>query len=530
MYLNKLTAAIGALVLSVGLLSSAVPASAATLNSDNAVPSTSSVDGGGMVPQTKNPSEFPTGEPPEVTATAAPAVERNPGAVPNTRDTPVEPSEKGVTAEPLLEASAVQEEVSQDELTSEVPSLDWNPLLEPGSNARIGEEFSNLPSSHSPDAAPQSAETSAENYDAAFGPRTAKFEVTLVTVQLAGKTTADVKAINLEAARASIETSSNYWSAISNGRISMSIGREILAKPSAARITDSYQTIMATVTKELGWTYQPQKALVIFVPHADLNYGGSWGILGGGFTDGDLAGRVIMPYPSLVTNNVVSHEFGHVLGLHHANSLYCSTGRADVLPVGGLWNDSFCQTLEYADTLDLMGYAQVSTPVINSFMWEFGGFGRGDEIRNLGTASGSKQYTLGAWAGTAPNRAVKFTDPKTNETYYVELRLPVGRDASTAVGGNRGVKIVKKDILGWNDNASIQLTPDTRWTGYYNANQTWQAGSTFTTHGGTKVRVNSVSGTAASITITDPISALAPIFAAAASKTSGMGSATGPVT
>ncbi|MGX9900417.1 hypothetical protein ACW0JT_11850 [Arthrobacter sp. SA17] len=55
----------------------------------------------------------------------------------------------------------------------------------------------------------------------------------------------------------------------------------------------------------------------------------------------------------------------------------------------------------------------------------------------------SKSYTLTAWAGTAPNRAVKFTDALSGEVYFLELRLPVGNDAATAVNGNRGVKIVQ---------------------------------------------------------------------------------------
>ncbi|WP_173401504.1 FG-GAP-like repeat-containing protein, partial [Arthrobacter sp. H5] len=394
-------------------------------------------------------------------------------------------------------------EPAPDELTSEVPPADWDPTLEPGFDPMPAERLPRpegpLPALKAPSINGMSA--------AAYGPRTGNFKVTLVTVQLAGKSAADVAAIDLTRARASIAQSSSYWKKMSDNRLSMSIAREVSGFKSSARITDSYDQIMATVTREMGWQFKPYEALVIFVPHANLNSYGTWGVLGGGFTDGATTGRIIMPYTSALTNNVVTHEFGHVLGLHHSNSLYCSNGRSDVPRSGGRWTDSACFTNEYGDTMDLMGYAQNAMPTINSFFWEYGGFGRGNEILNAGTVQGAKNYTLKAWSGSDANRAVKFTDPVSKEIYYLELRLPVGYDAALAYGGNRGVKIIKKDLLGWDGNASIVLTPDSRWLyGYYNQNHAWQAGSTFTTHAGTKVKINSVGTTSASITITAPTS------------------------
>ncbi|WP_140395093.1 zinc metalloprotease [Arthrobacter sedimenti] len=321
-----------------------------------------------------------------------------------------------------------------------------------------------------------------------------------MTVQLAGKTVADTDAINMTAARNSITSANSYWKSASAGRLSITKVNEFRHK-SAAKITDSYGTIMATVTRELGWQYRSYESLVIFVPHADLNYNGSWGILGGGFTDSSTSGRVIMPYPSALTNNVVTHEFGHVLGLHHANSLACTNGRSDVPQSGGSWTDPACWSSEYGDTSDLMGYAQVSSPAINAFLWEYGGFGRGDEVRNLGTPTSSQSLTLLPWSGTAAGRAVKFKDPVSGETYYLELRAPVGSDVATAVGGNRGVKITKQDVLGWSGNASIVLTPNSFRSGWGNTTLTWQQGQTFATHSGTRVRIDSVSNNAATVSI-----------------------------
>ncbi|WP_104118120.1 hypothetical protein, partial [Arthrobacter sp. B1805] len=467
-----------AAALSFGLLAGAVPAVA-----NDAVPA---------------PSPSATAAPlapVEQESTAAP--ESAPTAPSKASEAPVVGESTASTPEDFA-AEPAPTSVAQDDVTSFVPDLNWNPLDDPNSNARYGEHFAQ-PMTPMKAASPLTTDGSMGT--AAIGPRTGEFKVTLVTVQLSGKTVADTDAINMTAARNSITSASAYWKSVSDNRLSMTKVNEY-RHVSAAKITDSYGTIMATVTRELNWQYRPYEALVIFVPHADLNYNGSWGILGGGFTDSATSGRVIMPYPSALTNNVVTHEFGHVLGLHHANSLACSNGRFDVARSGASWADTACYSSEYGDTTDLMGFAQVSSPVINAFMWEYGGFGRGDEIRNLGDASGSVQHVLRPWAGTEPGRAVKFTDPVSKEVYYLEHRAPAGYDAATARNGNQGVKITKKDILGWSGNASVVLTPNSKVSGYNNPNLTWQAGQTFTTHSGTKVRIDSVDGASARVTVT----------------------------
>ncbi|WP_104179071.1 hypothetical protein, partial [Arthrobacter sp. B0490] len=490
-----------AALLSFGLVGSAVPAVA-----DDVLPTPSTT---APAPSTTTAPAVPSA-PPAPPASPAPAVPTAPAALPT--DLP--------TSEPAPAATAP----AQDEVTSFVPDLNWNPLADPDSNARYGEHYTE-PVTPLKAASPLSVDGSSGS--AAIAPRAGEFKVTLVTVQLSGKTVADTNAINMTAARNSITSSNAYWNSATAGRLSMKQVNEY-RHVSAAKITDSYGTIMATVTKELNWQYRAYESLVIFVPHADLNYGGSWGILGGGFTDGPTSGRVIMPYPSALTNNVVTHEFGHVLGLHHANSLSCSNARSDVARSGASWADSACYSAEYSDTSDLMGYAQISSPRINAFLWEYGGFGRGDEIQDLGRVSDSRQVTLRPWAGTSSDRAAKFTDPASGEVYYLELRAPEGYDAQTAVNGNRGVKITKQDILGWSGNASIVLTPNSRVSGWGNSSLTWQAGQTFTAHSGTKIRIDSVSNTDARITIEpmqSSVTVAGPLVAASAARTPAIGSA-----
>jgi hypothetical protein len=331
--------------------------------------------------------------------------------------------------------------------------------------------------------------------------RAGDIKVSLVTVKLADKSVEQTAAIDLTAAKAGISATSAYWKTMSNNRLSMSVATTRTGVPSAAKSTQTYFEIMDTVTRELGWVNEPYKALVVFVPLSQL----SWGALGAGWSNGSQGGRVLMPLPSNFTNNVVAHEFGHILGLMHSDSLQCLSGTSDVgADLTGTYTDSSCTVREYGDTMDLMGASRwFDLPTISSSHWEFGGFGRGDEIRNTGVASGRKSYTLKAWAGIEANRALKFTDPKSGEVYFVELRLPVGYDSRVAVDGNKGVKIVQRG--GATAASSLILMPSTLpFDGYYAKNHAWQAGSTFTTHAGTKVRIDYVSGDAAGITIAAP--------------------------
>ena len=320
--------------------------------------------------------------------------------------------------------------------------------------------------------------------------RRGDIKVRLVTVDLADSSAL----VPLSAARNSIVSSSNYWKSMSNGRLSMSVAYESVNHKSAAKTTDSYDQIMNKVTSELKWSYSPYTALVVFIPSALKE-----GYLGYGWSSGGTSGRILMPYTSTLSNfttNVVTHEFGHVLGLMHSDSLQCTSGQPDTASFS-----SGCSIRSYGDTSDLMGISRwFDTPAISSSFWDYGGFGRGDEILNVGVASGSKTYTLYPWAGTAANRAVKFTDPKSGETYYLELRTPVGFDAGTATYGNRGVKVVQSG--GLTEASSLLLMPSSKpYSGYYAENTAWQAGSTFMTHAGTAVRINSVSNTSASVTI-----------------------------
>ena len=332
---------------------------------------------------------------------------------------------------------------------------------------------------------------------AAAGP-SGDIRVRLVTAKLADNS----NTVSMTNAEQAVAATSNYWKAMTANKLSMSVNTKVAGHQSKAKSTDSYSTIISTITSELKWTASPYTALVIFIPTSTL----SGNALGAGYSSGSYSGRVLLPQISGFTNNVMSHEFGHVIGLMHADALQCGSGASDVGVDGnGRFTDPSCYIREYGDTTDIMGAAQFESPVVSSSLWDFAGLGRGDEIRDVGVATGAKTYTLKPWGGTDAQRAIKFTDPISKEVYYLELRQAAGYDSylddSGKPAGNRGVKIVQRG--GATVASSLILMPSTKpfpepW---YATNHAWQAGSTFTTYTGTRVTINSVSATSASVTI-----------------------------
>lgn len=333
--------------------------------------------------------------------------------------------------------------------------------------------------------------TSPDNGAAAAGPG-GDIRVRLVTAKLAD----NGNTVSMVDAEKAVAATSNYWKAMTANKLSMTVNSKVSGHQSKARSTDSYGTIVSTITSELSWSASPYTALVIFIPTATL----SGNALGAGYSSGSYSGRVLLPQISKFTNNVMSHEFGHVIGMMHADALQCGSGASDVgVDSNGRFTDPSCYIREYGDTTDIMGAAQYASPVISTPFWDYGGLGRGDEIRNVGVATGVKSYTLKPWGGTEAQRAIKFTDPVSREVYYLELRQPVGYDSHLS-GGNKGVKIVQRG--GATIASSLILMPDTKpFSGWYSPNHMWQAGSTFTTYTGTKVTINAVSATSATVTI-----------------------------
>jgi hypothetical protein len=139
-------------------------------------------------------------------------------------------------------------------------------------------------------------------------------------------------------------------------------------------------------------------------------------------------------YPSMAWVNgsfqtgVVAHEMGHNLGLYHSHALEC----------GNVTLASSCTNVEYGDVLDAMGSA-VPPRHFNAAQKErlgWLGYGSSPPITTVQT---SGVYAIDPYEsmGTSP-KAIKVKSA-TGDWYYVELRQPIGFDASF-IGNNPNVK------------------------------------------------------------------------------------------
>ena len=371
------------------------------------------------------------------------------------------------------------------------------------------------------------AEPAAVQPALSYPQRTAQISVTLVTVKTTDHPTATYDTTALQN---SFQSANSYWQTISAGHISLVQAGSVQSTSINYASTADFSTIMNAVASNLKWTDGPDKVLMMMIPGANISVSGVSGALGVTWetgTPGSEGGRVLVAQQSSFTGPVMTHELGHIQGLGHSNILQCTDGAMDSQIVGSAFADSACSSREYGDNNSIMGISQYSWPYLDSVLFQFGGFGNGNEVQDAGTAGTARTYTLTPWAGTGASRALEFTDPATGEIYNLQYKAPIGYDAPTATGGNQGIQILKTDI---DPTESLLIPPSTQpYSGYYSYNLSWQPGQTFTTDGGTQVTVNSVSSSSATVTITAMAAIIGPQMDAKAAQW-GLGSATGAIT
>lgn len=147
--------------------------------------------------------------------------------------------------------------------------------------------------------------------------------------------------------------------------------------------------------------------------------------------DGMMVDDQTIYIKSLAQGSVIlAHEFGHTLGLKHANLLFClkNTSGQDV-----------CSSQEYGDGYDVMGTNAVRDSSgmhhLNAPHKIQTGWLTGSQIKDINTSGNYDLYALES--PTNNTQTLKIHKANTNEDYYLEYRSATGFDSDlrSNIGG-----------------------------------------------------------------------------------------------
>ena len=184
------------------------------------------------------------------------------------------------------------------------------------------------------------------------------------------------------------------------------------------------------------------------------------------------------------SQSLYAHDFGHNLGLAHANALRCNSVQ------DGAWDGtsfgSACQRWRYEDLLDVMGYSGET-------------YGEGnlnaahlDDLDLDPTAiravTGPATVTVPPLSSTttAPGRGLRVTDTN-GATYYVEYRTATGRDAVAGLDSylpSMGV-LLYRDPSAYRGHGSYHLDATPHRSDDFDYDRALRPGATFTSAAGT---------------------------------------------
>lgn len=202
-----------------------------------------------------------------------------------------------------------------------------------------------------------------------------------------------------------------YWSEQSAGRISMTTSVRPWARIADPGSCNTPQILnSALAANGLGAPGGNTHVLVYFPQMAAC---GGWAGLA------SIGGGSIWVNGAPIVD-VFAHEFGHNLGLGHANTATCTSGGSRV-PLASL---SSCTIREYADTADVMGYAIAGRASGNLNTALADHLGLVTVVRP--TTSSPVTVDLAPLASTTATRSVAI--PVSGGTVYVDFRPATGRD------------------------------------------------------------------------------------------------------
>lgn len=274
-----------------------------------------------------------------------------------------------------------------------------------------------------------------------------------------------------------------YWEDQSDGNVLFSQDGDLRWYPGEGSCTADRGEQLRRLGDKAGYRSGPRRHLLLVV--ANCSDGAGTGTQTG---SPDAGGSVFLP--SLRGKGTYGHEFGHNLGIGHANLLVCSDGSDDAAIGSEPGADPDCTSGGYGDSLDIMGttrtsqYKNLSAPLRTVFGWLAPG-----RAATFSGAGVDQTRTLQARDAEDGLITVQATDPVTGRTYWVELASTTGDDAavgggSQSTGGQQfqrgsGVRVLR---LQGTSHATLLMPGPEKADGVRNL--FWTAGQTFRTAGG----------------------------------------------
>ena len=129
------------------------------------------------------------------------------------------------------------------------------------------------------------------------------------------------------------------------------------------------------------------------------------------------------------------HEYGHNLGMTHANSAICQNTSSMDGPVSAFGNEyetptPACPTVEYGDYLDVMGQSSTDVAVhVSSPQRIRLGMLPPSSVATITNAKDSTTVILKSLNATSGARVARIKDPRSGGYYFVEYRTAEGIDA-----------------------------------------------------------------------------------------------------
>lgn len=252
-------------------------------------------------------------------------------------------------------------------------------------------------------------------------------------VTVTGATTDAVVVPTEVQAPAFVTKLNTYWHAESGGDVTLSMGRysEITISATACAGDGDIASVLAKASVAayasefaVGWQAN-HHLLALTTQKCGLGYGTVGGTTQGGTIAVGQGISDAMGLPATL------HEFGHNLGFHHANAALCATASGDASDADlGLPGEAAtsCDTEEYGDYLDIMGYTVASSlPHLSVPQKLKMGYISG--IVPITSATPSSVVTLMPLGGTG-TRAIQINDAH-GEKYFVEYRTPDSADVNS---------------------------------------------------------------------------------------------------